>query len=529
MLRKNEFRAYLRVVILLVFLGFNCLVNADSSAVGSREDRQALFDYLLAKTMEREAFSPVKNRRLGFDVRESMLAYEQEVVNASTEEGLFYALAKLSNARHDRHLSVWAIEGGLAAPVFYPEHGERAPVAPIRVEFDYETFELFVSDVASKELPGPVELGDVVLGVNGVSVAAHYEATRPYFRYSTEHGYRKKYSQGFASRTGRLPSSMYRQTLDLKLLKKDDRIIDVSLPYERPEHLEWVGDSRELYPGFELVADRGAFDLYASTAGLPVLVIDWHRFNRHLVEDMNWLMDYAASNNLLDHDIVWDGVRSGGGSLGAYAVQRLSPHPFKTTFGNLRISDVIPEFIARRSKAYSERKAILDGTTYETIDDGTWLIDWLTDDVQKAIDHGQAYSNNVPFKLAHAPKYSDGIIYPAEIHFRGRMVCLFGPAGGSHLDQFFSIVTDNELCDTIGMQTGGYSNTWEWEEEVVFPTTGKPVIGFMWNIGHTITPGGRILEGDPSEIGEHVPLTRQNAESYEHILLNRALELLGHR
>ena len=516
------------VAVLLAVLGTSCSAEPPDS---TEEDRRALVDYLIEKTLEREAFSPVKNERLNLNVESAMRAYEDEIVAAKSDEELFYAIAKLSNARHDRHLSVWPVEGGIAAPENYPNVGPDAPVAPIRVDIDYSESDdlvLFVSDTAAgnSELGG-VQAGDRILAVNGVGVKERYEQTRPYYRYSTEHGYRKKFSQGFNSRTGLLPPQMYGENLELRLERTDGEIFEASLPYIDEETIEWARDSADRYPGFELLVDRGAFDVYLSTAGKEVLILDWHRFNEFLVEDIDWLLDYASENGLLDHDIVWDGTRSGGGSLGAYAIQRLSPEPFKTTFGNLRISDVIPAFIAERVDRFEAKEAMLDSGTPETIDDGTWLIDWLTNDVQKAYDAGQEYTNNVPFKLAHAPKHSDGVLHPAETHFRGSMVCLMGPNGGSHLDQFYEIVTDNGLCKTIGMTTGGYSNTWEWEAEVVYPTTGEPAIGFMWNIGHTISPAGKIVEGDPAEIGEFIPLTRENFGTYDNLLLERALSILG--
>jgi hypothetical protein len=503
--------------------------HAADSPVGTKEDRKRLVDYLIAKTMEREAFSPVKNERLNLDVEAAMRAYEDEVVAAETEQDLFYALAKLSNARHDRHLYLWPTWGGIAVPVYYRSI-ETPPEAPIRVDIDYSDTEnliLFVSDVATNvSLRRGVQPGDRVLTVNGVSAAERFEQTRPFYRYSTEHGYRKKFSQGFNTRTGLLPRQLYRLALELKLERKTGEVFDVRLPYVRADSITWLSDSAERYPGFKLVADRGAFDLYLSTGGRQALVIDWHSFNGFLLKDMDWLMEYASDNGLLDHDIIWDGTRSGGGNLGVYAIQRLSPKPFKTTFGNLRISDVIPAFIAEKVERYEEKKQAPSTGTRDTIDDGTWLIDWLTDDVQQAYAAGQEYTNNVPYKLEHAPKNSDGIIYPAAIHFRGNMVCLMGPNGGSYLDQFSAIVTDNDLCKTIGMQTGGYSHTWEWKEQVVFETTGKPVVQFMWNIGHTISPNGKILEGDPAEIGEFIPLTRENFAEYDQILLRRALSIL---
>jgi len=140
---------------------------------------------------------------------------------------------------------------------------------------------------------------------------------------------------------------------------------------------------------------------------------------------------------------------------------------------------------------------------------------------------GQDYSNTVPFKLAHAPKYSDGILRPAEIHFRGPLVCFFGPHGGSHLDQFAAIVANNELGFTIGMPCGGYSNTWEWEEMLIFPMSKKPVVRFMWSIGHTIRPDGEILEGNPVPVDEYIPLTRENYLYYYQILIDKAIRYTG--
>ena len=514
-------------VTIFTSLGASCGAETPDS---TEEDRRALVNYLIEKTMQREAFSPAKLDKLDLDVEAAMRAYEDEIVQAESDEELFYAIAKLSNARRDRHLSVWPIEGGIAAPENYPGTGAEAPVAPIRVDVDYSDNDeliVFVSDVAAgnAELDG-IRPGDRILAVNGVSIEDRYEQTRPFIRHSTEHGYRKKFSQGFNSRTALLPPQMYADTLDLRLERLDGEVFDASLPYVDAESIEWASTSADRYPGFELLADRGAFDVYRNTEGKDVLILDWHRFNEFLIEDIDWLIAYANENGMLDHDIIFDGTRSGGGSLGAYAIQRLSPKPFKTTFGNLRISDVIPQFIAERVETFEAREQMLDSGTPETIDDGTWLIDWLTDDVQKAYEANQEYTNNVPFKLAHAPKYSDGILHPAEVHFRGEMVCLMGPNGGSHLDQFYAIVTDNDLCETIGMQTGGYSNTWEWEEDVVFPTSGKPAIGFMWNIGHTISPAGKIVEGDPAEIGEFIPLTRDNFATYDALLVERALEIL---
>ena len=324
---------------------------------------------------------------------------------------------------------------------------------------------------------------------------------------------------------------MNNEILELKLEKHEGETYSLSLPYLDPESIKWLdtykshGENR--YTGFELLLDRETFDVYTSPEHEKLLLIDWYGFRENLVEDMDFLMDYADKNNMLDYDLIWDGTRSRGGSLGAYAVQRLFPEEFKTTFGNVKISDVIPIFIEEREERYERSQDALDGGVTELLDDGTWLIEWLRTDVTEAIERGDEYSNNVPFKCAHLPKDSDGIIKPAEKHFSGKAVCLFGPYGGSHLDQFASIVIDNNLAYSVGMSTGGYSNTWEWEEDLVFPVSGKPVVEFMWNIGHTIRPNGEVLEGNPAIVDKYIPQGRENYLNYYDLLLEEALSYLN--
>jgi hypothetical protein len=107
------------------------------------------------------------------------------------------------------------------------------------------------------------------------------------------------------------------------------------------------------------------------------------------------------------------------------------------------------------------------------------------------------------------------------------LVCFFGPYGGSHLDQFASIIIDNRLGHTLGMPCGGYSNTWEWEEVLAFPISKKPIVHYMWSMGHTLRPNGEVLEGNPALVDEPIPLTRENVLTYHPTLLSRALVHLG--
>ncbi|MGD9345756.1 MAG: hypothetical protein PVH84_07825, partial [Candidatus Aminicenantes bacterium] len=66
-----------------------------------------------------------------------------------------------------------------------------------------------------------------------------------------------------------------------------------------------------------------------------------------------------------------------------------------------------------------------------------------------------------------------------------------------------------------------------WEETLVFPISKEPIIRYMWSIGHTIRPNGEILEGNPAQVNEYIPLTRDNYLTYHKMLLSRAMNKLG--
>lgn len=526
----------IRATVFLAFLG--CTLPVEARCQSTAEDRAALFDYILSKTMEREAFSPVKNQALGFDVEEAMLRYRDEFIAADTPQKLYYALARLSNARKDRHLSLAFVDGGItlsdttgADQGNYPVPGSPIPHAPIRFATDYGTpgqYFVFVSDVATdiaRHTTGAApEVGDRLIAVNGRPFADYVEQIEPYHRYSSVNGLWWQIARWIPQKTFLFPPHFYREDLQLELEGPNGGRYSVALPYMSRDDIPWTGSGDAAYPGFSAVFSSSTFDLFRYDER-PILLLRWHGFQDGLVNDVDRLMEYAANNELLDYAVVIDATRSRGGSLGAYAVRRLSPKPFKTTFGNLRISDVIPEFVDERVRRFQRGRGPSSPRPGE-IDDGTWLTDWLLDDVMEAMRAGRPYSTNVPFKSAHAPKDSDGIIQPAEVHFRGPMVVWLSPYGGSHLDQFASIVVDNDLGHTIGMPAGGYSNTWEWEEVLRFPASGEPVMRFMWSIGHTIRPNGEILEGNPAQVAEFIPVTRDNYESYYQLLLARTLEYL---
>ena len=154
----------------------------------------------------------------------------------------------------------------------------------------------------------------------------------------------------------------------------------------------------------------------------------------------------------------------------------------------------------------------------------TELTDWLDNQVMDSCKADAEYSNDVVFKMKY--KTLNDSIYPSETHFNGKMVVLFSPRSGSQIDQMAAILKDNQLAYSIGMATGGFSNTWEWMEPIINPNTGNKVCDFMWNIGHTIRPNGYILEGNPAEVDYYLPPTKGNYLYYKNILIEKSVEYL---
>lgn len=500
-------------------------------SVGTAEQRAALFDTILARTERREAFSPVKNERLAYDPLADMRALRERVVAAGTESDLYYALAALSHARRDRHLDLYLVPGGIRpddVAGLEVWDGEPAPVrqAPVRVFPDYGTLEppgYFVGDVASPDAP-PV--GSRIVSVNGEPVAEWHRRRTPYMRHSTDVGLRWKLAEAMAQSTAVFPPELRGERLELGVRTREGEERTYALDYVDAGTLTWSGVGEPRYPGHTVELSTPTYDLLVPTDGRRHLVLVWRGFRETMVADVDRLVTFAAERALLDHALVVDVTRSRGGSLGPYAMQRLQPRPFRTTFGNLRLSDVIEPFVAER-RADFEARNINDGGVPETVDDGTWQMEWLEQDVLGALARGEAYSSAVPFKLAHAPRDSDGVLRPAPVHFRGPLGIISGPNGGSHLDQFLAIVVDNGLGPAVGMPPGGYSNTWEWEEILTLPGTDRPVVGFMYSIGHSLRPNGEIIEGNPVALDEWIPLEPDGVEDYYARMLERVLDRMG--
>lgn len=480
------------------------------------EDRVALYDYLVAATLRRHAFSELKTAKYNLDFERDAAPLKEDFRNAATDLDLFRAIARLSGLRQDYHMKVTPIPGGLAVDPM--EYSSGIEFAPDFEKLDERVFcvQRVAYDVGSDPLP---QIGDVLVAINGLSPAEFDQQVGPYLLFSTTNGRAWAFARALGTQPGWWPTfhnateslDPLRDNLEFvyTLRKADGTEYEVTLPGLQADAVNWPQQPSRNFPGFNLSLSLPSFDLYRPANGQNIVAFDWKDFEKdHLTDDLSQLVAYASGNDLFGHDVIVDFTRSSGGSDGVLALQVLVGKPFKTTYGDLRISDVLDPFIASREKSPRLRE-------------------WLLGDVRAAEARGDAYTAPVPFKLRHLPADSDGMFQPAPQHFTGRLVALFGSAVGSQVDQVAALLIDNDACYSIGMPTGGYSNTWEWEEAVQFPTTGQPVVEFIWGMGRTYRPNGEELEANPPEPDEVILLTSDNVADYHDRLLQRAVEYLS--
>ena len=489
----------------------------DSRQLGN-VDLETLFDQIINNTEQRESFSQVKETNIGFSAIEDMKRLRSEFIASETELDLWFALVKLSNARRDRHLRVRTVDGGLPGPEQQPCVAAPIHVLPQILDIHNPTF--FVA-VVGEGLTSP-QPGDVIVGVNGRSIPEYINELAPWTSHSTLPGLYWQLADDLPQMVSRIPRTAYSERLNLTLERPSGERYDVSLPYSGRCTRFPLASSN---PGFVEVMERENFNVLVDESR-DIVLLQWLDFELdELIRDIPALMEYAGDEDLLDYDMIIDVTWSGGGSGGAYAIQRLVDRPFRPTFGNVRLSDLgkekILEDLAHRRVRTGARDIV--GLNLS----GSWLYDWARTDATEAIRRGEEYTPPVPFKLAHLPKDSDGILQPAPVHFNGGVAIINGRTwGGSHLDQFVAMFVDNDLAVFAGVPTGGFSNTYEEDEVLYLPDTRRPLVEFQWSIGHTIRPNGDVLEGNPAQPDIYVPVTRQNYGEYHRMLLDEAMAAL---
>ncbi|MDE2751759.1 MAG: hypothetical protein OXI83_04205 [Gemmatimonadota bacterium] len=293
--RQEQFRA--GAIALFAAVGAACGgTEAPPGPAGTPALRGALFDMIVARTERREAFSPVKNERFGFDPIAAMRALRDDVVAADTEEALYYALARVSHARRDRHLDLFLVPGGLTLPdsagldVAGGPDGAAPGRAPVRIFPDYSDgageAEYFVGDAAN----GAEDLvGSRVVSVNGLPIAAWHDSATAFMRHSTRAALRWKLAEGMTLATAAFPPHLRSDSLRLVLEAADGRERRSILPFAADATLSWSGAGEPSYPSLSLALRTGTYDLLIPDDGRQFLVLIWRGFRESMVADVDRL------------------------------------------------------------------------------------------------------------------------------------------------------------------------------------------------------------------------------------------------
>jgi hypothetical protein len=537
--RENSRKpARLRIVLVLLLVFSLCAAvfylttrqnKVDGFATASM--RLALYESLVDKVMEREAFSPIKDERWGetFESRLENYDIRQRFLNATDDTELYRAINMLNCARRDSHLWIDTIDDGIDPDIDYV-----TPEVPIRFMADYtgnlngfldvSSAAFFVSRKGTEASVAEVQVGDWLIEVNDRPLAEFVEFMVANFRMSTiAGGYWQLISEALAEYEPLIAQDYYRGdgTVKYKFRRDYNTTGGASFEYSimlsySDEDFDWIGDNpatnKNLPSHWQSISETEDYRLYQPTgADYPyrTLLLEWIDFE-DLPTSTEKLMKEVEKKKLLDYDVIVDTTISSGGGGSPYVIERFAKVPFQTTWGNVRCSDILETFALD----------CLDGA-------GEANFDWIVDVVLPSCENGAEYSKNQPFKLDFEGLCEDGILDPHPVHFTGNFILLTGPEAGSQLDQFTSMWIDNNIGLSMGMPSGGYSNTWEYEEDLVFPDDGSPAIFFQYSIGHTVRANGEILEGNPAQPTIPYVLTHDNFQTYFADMIMAAQEELN--
>lgn len=471
-------------------------------------DKNSLFQYIKHSILERNISSIKKNNDLGIDLENQIEAFREEFVTATTDSAMYFSLLKISNLRRDSHLRL--------KPLFLPKRYKRK-ILPITFGLAYEEDnpQLCIDQIARKlDTVYPLlEKGDRLIAINDKDIDTIIKQARLFMAYSTEKNYHYRFAKYLSRNYYNLSTLIDFDNAVFRFQKKHGEIYDYVLPYRNTRKLSFPEESK--YDGFDKVLDFENFNVYEDQKS-PLLLLDWFDFEKSLPDDVDSLVVWAIQNNKRNHHVIIDARKSSGGTNCVYALRRLSSKPFKIVKGNIKISDITSDLIRLRAKRRTKPKHLAYARSAE-IDDGSALINWLHTAVRDSLIAGASYSNEVVFKMKY--KTQNDTIFPAKHSFAGKLIIWPSPRGGSQLDQFASLIKDNQLGVLIGMPAGGYSNTWEWVEPIRNLHTGNIICEFKYSIGHTIRANGEVLEGNPAAVDIPCPPSLENFLSYDQLLI----------
>lgn len=498
--------------------------------IGTRADREQLFDHLVAATLRRQAVSPAKNRLFNIDVVQDMGRHRDALLNAATPADLWYALTLLSNTRHDRHLQLEAVPGGLQPPADIEARKIRnygaletstAPRIGVELATDFggDMPEIFLAAVATGvTLPNDLAIGARLIGVNGLAIADYVSRIEPYHCYSTPAFFWYHLPHHIVRQGSELPQHDNHLALTFETATGS---AEISLPYAEPANFMLPRTTR--YAGWLRLAEWDSCRLYQAP-DRAAIALEWLGFGPRLCADVDALIAFCNDRDLRGHGLIFDATISRGGDYGGYLLRVLAKAKFRINLGDLRRSDAIPgiveEVLAEDDEALGSGR-LNHGQVAAT----GWRKRWLLDAVLPSLAEGGS-SPAVPFKCAHQPMEGDGWLEPAELGFTGAMVMLTMPFSGSHIDQVAAQIADNQMCIAhLGMPLGGFSKTWVGTEILQLPN-GQPLVAFQWSCGNTIRPNGEVLESNPATPDRPYPVTRANFQHHHGDMLDQACAIL---
>ena len=486
---SSEFKILYVIIFHIILTPF----STSAQNFGTPEQREALFDTLVQQTIRRESWSPFKMDATTFANQAEVL--RAEFRGADSYLLLFEAVTKLSALREDSHLRVSTEDSfrdtynfiRYAPLLFYPDFTSEDP-------------SFFVSGIArniTSMTSENIAFGDHVVAIDDKSISAWYAMADQLDGASTKYHQLWEIAEQMDRMLGYFPDELYdqdRTQVTFTLQRADETQYSVTLPYFNARPGINLIQNRT-YANYNLRVSYSNFDVYLHNSE-NIILLSWKDLEQpELTQELEALVENLSGTSIMDtHDVIVDMSQSSGGSGSPLILQLLVNEPFKTTFGNVRISDIADELAED-----------LGGSVR------TWILG--------AIGASLEYTSNEPFKLRYFSVGQDGVMQPATSpfgkNFKGNKAFIFGSNTGSNVDQFAAMVIDNQLGFSVGMPTGGYSNTWEWEEDYVFPPDStEEAFEFMWSVGHTIRPNGEVLEGNPAIPDSVILLSRDNFEAY---------------
>ncbi|HMQ47899.1 MAG TPA: hypothetical protein PKA00_10735 [Saprospiraceae bacterium] len=507
------------VLCMVASLLYACNQVQKEVAINSK-DNAALFNYLYQSILQREALSPIKYQRLGISLEQDMLQLKTDFIQSRSLDELLQSMLQLSNCRKDAHLKVQGLKQAEPSSKLY---------LPLRFEVDFsdphQPF-LIVSELAAnyKAFAGleTLQPGSQLSAINDIPIGAFIEKAKLFVPYSTEAFFYAKLAQKLTWNDPILMPFLENKIVRFTFENKQGGQSNIQLNYVEGRHIRWR--NQHPYKAMDLLFTGNNFRCYRPCPGEKILLLEWLDFEADMPSELDAFMEKAAAEAWLDSHIILDASNSSGGENAGYLLRHLSDKSFKVTFGNLKISPITEAFVDKEREFY-KKSTQRAAKTNPFEDDGKRLLDWLSTEVRSAIRQGRDYSNSAPFKLRYPTQ--DGYLSPAPRHFTGKLVAFFGPKTGSQVDQLAAMVIDNHMGYSVGMPTGGFSNTWQWEEAITYPGTNNEIATFSWSIGQTIRPNGEVLEGNPPMVKEWIPMTRDNYQIYHELLLQAAYQYLG--